>query len=142
MKNTNFEHVHGIAKTLEAIADGNLFKCPECGEWISESDSEYNEQHDIITCCRCGAEFNSEDTDPVSMGDYFSDCLDIMYYSRGRNIDDYAGVRVLVACGGPDIFIDTRKAKVELFWWGEHAEYDLFCAWAIDELFEEFWRWG
>ena len=138
MKNENFNHCLSIAKELEKIAAGELFKCPECGEWISEADVEYNEAHDVITC-KCGAEFNSDDAKPVSMWDYFDDALDITYYSKGRGADDYTGVRVMITFGGPNIYVDTERGKVELYWWNEYASADIFCCDAIDDLFSEWW---
>jgi len=140
MKNENFNHCLSIAKDLEKIAAGELFKCPDCGEWISEADCEYNEAHDIITC-QCGAEINSEDMEPVSMWDCFSDALDIEYYSKGRGAEDYTGVRILVACGGPNIYIDTKRRAVELYWWTEYASAEIWSetAEAIDEIFSEMW---
>lgn len=141
MKNENYEHVKSIAEKIEQIADGELFKCPECGEWISVADCEYNEAHDIIKC-GCGAEFNSEDAEPVTMGDYFEDALDIEYYSKGRGTDDYLGVRIMVACGGPNIWVDTKRCTVELAWWGETASVTLFSAPYVDNYFEELWACG
>lgn len=141
MKNENYDQVLSIAKELEAIAAGRRFKCPECGEWISEAVSEYNEQHDSITCSHCGADFNSDDTEPVSMYDYFEDCLDITYYASGRGINDYQGVRIMIACGGPNIYVDTKRGTVELYWWTESATCDLWrdaCD-AIDDYFSELW---
>jgi len=140
MKNENYEHVKSIAKDIERIANGELFKCPDCGAWIGEKDCEYNEMFDTAKCA-CGAEFSSDDLEPVTMFDYFENCLDVTYYSSGRGADDYQGVRVMVACGGPNIYIDTRRGCVELFWWNEYASADIWsdARDAIDEMFMELW---
>lgn len=138
----NYRHCLSIAKEIERIADGELFICPNCGEWISEEDCSYDEAHDIMTCYHCSEEFNSDDAEPVSMFDYFEDVLDITYYSKGRGADDYIGVRIMVACGGPNIYVDTFSRKVELYWWNETASCDLFACDAIDDYFAELWACG
>ena len=138
MKNENFEHCLSIAKELEKIAAGELFKCPECGEWIAEADCEYNEAHDVITC-ECGADLNSEDLEPVSMWDYFEDALDIDYVINSRK--EYQACRIMIACGGPNIYVNTWDKRVELYWWTESAEANLsyrVCD-EINEYFSELW---
>ena len=48
----------------------------------------------------------------------------------------------MVACGGPNIYIDTASALVKLYWWTEYAEYPLSYSArdAIDEWAEEYWN--
>lgn len=142
MKNENFETCRQIADDLYKIAKGSAFRCPECGEIITEENTTYDEIHDVMTCPHCSAEFNSDDVDPFGILDYFTGALDIEYHSRGRGADDYAGVRIMVAFGGPNIYVDTKRGCVELFWWNEYARCDLWneTRYAIDEIFEEFWR--
>ena len=50
--------------------------------------------------------------------DYLSDVYNITYYVDGDKI--YQGARVMVACGGPNIFIDTYRKSVEGYWWGDN----------------------
>ena len=51
--------------------------------------------------------------------DYLSDVLDIEYVVNSKR--EYLGARVLVAFGGPNIWINTRTNQVEGFWWGDKS---------------------
>jgi hypothetical protein len=55
----------------------------------------------------------------VSAYDYLQDALDIEYVIGSDK--RYLGARVLVAFGGPNIWINTRTKQVEGYWWGESA---------------------
>jgi hypothetical protein len=59
------------------------------------------------------------DNEPMSAYDYLTDALDIEWLC-GRD-KTYLGARVLVAFGGPNIWINTRTNTVEGHWWGESA---------------------
>lgn len=51
------------------------------------------------------------------------DIFDIEY-----SIDDqlnYRGVRIMIACGGPTVYIDSKTGSVDLFWGSEEAHYYL-----------------
>ena len=140
MKNENREHCKYIAEKLDRIVNGELFICPECGEWISDDDGAvYDEMHDAITCQHCNAEFNSDDAEPVSLYDYFDG--DSIYNLEWRldSNKEYKSVSIMVACGGPNIYIDTGSCQVELYWWGDNAEYPISYETrdAIDEFFSE-----
>ena len=141
MKNENFETCKQIGDELEKIVNNEAFKCPDCGGVIYEGNTEYDEAHDTMTCPHCGAEFSSDDATPYSLYEYFASELDVEYYSRGRGADDYVGVRIMVACGGPNIYVDTKRGRVELHWWPETADYflDDDVVAAIDNLYREYW---
>lgn len=64
-------------------------------------------------------ELNADD-EPMSAYDYLSDALDINWILN--NDRTYRGARVLVAFGGPNIFVDTERGIVEGFWWGDYAK--------------------
>lgn len=50
--------------------------------------------------------------------EYLSDALDIEYIiSSDRKT--VLGARILVAFGGPNIWINTRTKQVEGYWWGD-----------------------
>ena len=55
----------------------------------------------------------------VSAYDYLQDALNIEYVIGSDK--RYLGARVLVAFGGPNIWINTRTKQVEGYWWGESA---------------------
>lgn len=134
MENNNRMHCKAIADKLEAIAEGRLYKCPECGEYVEDN----------ILFCECGCQVDligSEDIEPwesVSFYDYFENALDIDYITNSKK--EYKACRIMVAWGGPNIYINTWERKVELYWWTESADFYLSgdtCA-AIDEWAEEY----
>jgi hypothetical protein len=55
--------------------------------------------------------------DIISGMDYISDVLDINWVLNSDR--SYRGARLLVAFGGPNIYIDTVKNTVEGYWWGD-----------------------
>ena len=61
--------------------------------------------------------YEEEDEAYLSAYDYMTDVLDIVHYvDSNRN---YLGTRLLVAHGGPNIWVDTYKGTVEGQWWGD-----------------------
>jgi len=59
------------------------------------------------------------DGEPVSAFDYLQDALDIEYIVNSNRV--YLGARVLVAFGGPNIWINTRTKQVEGYWWQDRC---------------------
>ena len=55
--------------------------------------------------------------DTLGAWDYIKDALDIEYTVNGAK--EYRGASILVAFGGPNITINTKKHQVEAYWWGE-----------------------
>jgi hypothetical protein len=51
--------------------------------------------------------------------DYLQDALDIEYIVSSKR--EFLGARVLVAFGGPNIWINTRTNTVEGAWWSDRA---------------------
>ena len=49
--------------------------------------------------------------------DYLTDALEVVYIVNGQK--EYLGARLLVAYGGPNIYVDTYKGVVEGYWWGD-----------------------
>ena len=66
-----------------------------------------------------GNELNS-DNEPYTAFDYLAEALDIHWILN--NDRTYRGARVLVAFGGPNIWIDTSKNIIEGYWWGDYAK--------------------
>ena len=76
------------------------------------------------------------DIEIADIGDYFDDYYDIDYVVGSDK--KYKACRVLVAFGGPNIYIDTWEKQVQLFWWSDTATADIpynLCE-QIDEFFE------
>jgi hypothetical protein len=59
----------------------------------------------------------SSDDDGPNAFDYLSDALSIEYVVTASK--EYNGAIVLVAFGGPNIWIDTRWKEVRGAWWGD-----------------------
>lgn len=60
---------------------------------------------------------DNNDEDCPNAYDYLCDALDIEYVKDGDG--NYRGAIVLVAFGGPNIWIDTRWKEVRGAWWGD-----------------------
>ena len=79
-----------------------------------------------------------EDGEIQTAFNYLQDVLDFNWVLN--NDRTLKGARLLVAFGGPNIWIDTTKGIVEGFWWGDSfkAEYDTNSEFArdLDEALE------
>lgn len=109
----NTAHCIDIAHELDAIANGGIIRCPICGELVSKP---YIEGESIELDCGCHIDIDDlDDLDEVTMCDYFDNrSLDVKF-----TIDsdfDYVSARIMIAFGGPNIYIDTNNSKVELYW--------------------------
>ena len=83
-----------------------------------------------------GEQIAFEDLEIATIGDYFDDFYDIDYVVGSDK--HYKACRVLVAFGGPNIYIDTWEKEVQLFWWSDTAIADIpvnICD-EIDEFFK------
>lgn len=80
--------------------------------------------------------------DYEEMCDYFQNSYDTKYIINGDH--SYFAVRVMVAGGGPNIYINTWERRVEGYWWFDSAEAVISreaCD-AIDEFFAELYNCG
>ena len=132
----NRQHCKHIAKEAEAYADGAVRRCPDCGEEIRFPDNV----GDKYRCPHCHTVADVGDYEQLSIWDYMNDILDIEY--RCGSDKEYRSCKIMVACGGPNIYIDTASALVKLYWWTEYADYPLSyeARDAIDEWAEEYWN--
>lgn len=92
-------------KQLEVLVN-NIARDIQCGMTYQEAELD----HEAHGC---------EPDDQISGFDYLQDCLDIQYIVTGGS--EYLGARVLVAFGGPNIWINTQSELVEANWWGDYA---------------------
>jgi len=81
----------------------------------SKSDLERNVDH-IIETIESGY-YETEDENGPNGFDYLIDALDFNYIVNSDKT--YKGARILVAFGGPNIWIDTLQKQVEGYWWGK-----------------------
>ena len=129
-KKQNTEHCRHIADTLYNFAHGNMAKCDECGEVFNVLEDDY----DGDRCPHCG-----EVCDPCELDlyDWLEDALDIEYCMSSAGY--MLGARVLVAFGGPSIYVDTRECEVKLYWWTDRASawIDRETCQALDDVLEE-----
>ena len=132
----NTAHCIDIANELDAFASSDMIRCPECGEIIS---LPYEEGEGVELDCGCKVDIGDlDDLDEVNMYDYFEDHMYDIEYTIGGDFD-YRGARVMIACGGPNIYINTNNKRVELYWWGDTAYAALSdrAVDAIDAYFED-----
>lgn len=141
----NREHCKRIAEDLEAYANGDLYRCPECQEVFQLYDPHGEnhwfdeEENEIGKCPHCGhTSTNENDFEPLGLWDYMSDALDFRFLVNSNN--EIIATKILVAFGGPNIWIDTETRAVELYWWTDRASYPISrdVAAAIDEWAEEY----
>ena len=143
----NLEHVQNIVKDMADFAsgsyfiyDGDLFPIDE-SDFCKEEGCTIQQENifgDIHTfyVMPDGEKIFEGDLEIATIGDYFNDFYDVDYIVGSDK--KYKACRVLVAFGGPNIYIDTWDGQVQLEWWGEHAETEIptsVCS-AIDEFFE------
>lgn len=131
----NWEHCKRIAEDLEAYANGEMYRCPECGE-IHRVPEHIGDKY---KCPSCGAVVDIDDMEQLGIYDFLEDVYDIEY--RCGSDKEYRSVRIMVACGGPNIYIDTARKAVLLYWWTDSACYYLSdsAVNAVDEWAEEYW---
>jgi len=81
----------------------------------------------------------NSDGEQMSAFDYLQDALDIEYVVNSKG--EYLGARVLVAFGGPNIWVNTRTKTVEGAWWSEafNMRYHQDNI-GLDDALEELWN--
>ena len=133
----NRAHCEHIAREIDAYANGELKRCPECGE-IHHRD--WDNIADTFKCPECGNVGSVDDWETLSLWEFFDDAYDIEYRCDSRK--EYRSVRIMVACGGPNIYIDTASKSVDLYWWTERASYPISygAAEIIDDWAAEYWE--
>lgn len=135
----NWEHCKDISEDIDNYISDNVRRCPECGEIITR---DWDDVGDCFKCPHCEAVTDPDDWEAQTLYDYLSDALDIEYTVSGKGPDDYKGVRITVAWGGPNIYLDTMEKAVLLYWWTDHAKYYLSNAAvdALDDWAREYWE--
>jgi len=112
------------------------------------SNDLQNHVKHIVDTIQNGLESIEREVDgqyPMDGLEYLSDALDIEYIvgsNRDNNNErELLGARILVAFGGPNIWINTRTKQVEGYWWGDSCtmSYDN-DAFDLDDAIETLWR--
>ena len=99
--------------------------CLQIAEYLADP---YQDQYNDDGC------LNEEGETPTAY-DYLQDVYNIEYYVDSNK--EYLGARLLVAFGGPNIYVDTRYKKVEGHWWGDYAEVSFDDELGLDEACSE-----
>lgn len=144
----NREHCKSIALDLEAYVNGEMYRCPKCGEIFNlyevgnyETADEAADGIEKANCPHCDhvSEFYN-DFEPLSIWDYLEDALDFRFLLGSDK--SVIAVKVLIAYGGPNIWIDTETGSVNLYWWTDRASYPISSdvAAALDEWAEEYFN--
>lgn len=154
----NLAHVKGIAETLEAYIAGDIYRDDDGNTWSICDDGDSYQSENVMNdvwkydetaehWTRTNGETSendpAEDWEQCDIWQYFED-TDIYNteYRVSSPHDDPDSVCIMVACGGPNIYIDTKSAAVELYWWNDRASYPISrdAAAAVDEYFTELWH--
>lgn len=55
---------------------------------------------------------------------------------------DFRGARAMIACGGPNVYIDSKAGAVDLYWGSDEAHWYLSadCKKDVDSYFEEMYQ--
>ena len=143
MNNENYEHCKAIAEKLEQVANGDYFMYDgsfypiDTDDFSEVNNCKYDDENELYIMPD-GYELCEGDVYPVSLLDWLSDNeYDIEYTIGGDK--EYRSVRIMIACGGPNIYINTKSGDVELYWWNESARYPMSSDVVnmIDSIYEE-----
>ena len=137
----NKKMVQAIVEDMKKYASGDYFIyngelypidtaefCKKDGCTIRQ-EKVFDEIH-IFYVMSDGEAISEGDIEIADIGDYFDDFYDVDYVVGSDK--KFKACRVLVAFGGPNIYIDTWEQQVQLEWWGKHAE-----AYIPDDLCEQ-----
>ena len=80
-----------------------------------QCEIQLRDQVDSIVNAIETGQYDTDCEDGCSASDYLENCLDIEFTISSRG--EYIGARILVAFGGPSIWINTRHNQVEGYWW-------------------------
>jgi hypothetical protein len=84
-----------------------------------------------------GNEVN-EDGEPLSAFDYLQDVFDIQYVIGSDKT--FIAARVLVAFGGPNIWINTLTHEIEGYWWGDSCRVSFQDSVGLNDALEELYN--
>lgn len=114
---TDKELLQRVRRIAEEITSGKLEK------------ENYNAYHDLT-------DEEKEDFEPNGY-DYLENVYD-MKFIVGRD-KSYYGAELMVAGGGPNIYVDTREMRVEGYWGGDRATWNFIDNIGLDDACEEYW---
>jgi hypothetical protein len=131
--NTHDLHCKELAETLEKYASGDYFLFdadlypidPEDDFWTTSENYSFSLDDDGYYYYYINDEkIEESEAEAASIYDYFEDDIYNINYILDSN-KELEAVRVMIACGGPNIYINTWDKQVELFWWTESGKWYL-----------------
>ena len=143
MNNENYECCKAIADNLEKVASGDYFMYDgglypiDTKDFSEVKGYRYDEENDMYIMAD-GEELFAGDVYPVGILEWLGDGVYDVEYTIGSD-KEYRSVKLMVACGGPNIYLNTRTKDVELYWWSESARYPMSSDVVnmIDSIYEE-----
>ena len=114
----NRQMCKAISDELDAYVDGYMYRDDDGN--VHDISDELDDLDDV-----------SEDWEQLGVYDWADDVLDIEYLIGSDG--ELKASKWCVCTGGPGIWCDTETRRVELYWWGERASYEMSKR-AIDEL--------
>lgn len=139
----NYEQCKYIAENLEKVASGDYFMYDgelfpiDTEEFSEVKGCRYDEENDVYIMPD-GEELYEGDVYPVDILEWLGDNVYDIEYTIGSG-KEYRSARIMIACGGPNIYLNTRTKDVELYWWSESARYPMSSDVVnmIDSIYEE-----
>lgn len=130
------ERCKAIAEEINAYSDGNMYRCPECGEMVEMPETV----GDKFKCYHCYEVNDVDDFEQLYISDYLDDILDIDF--TVNRYKEYQSCLICIGWGGPNIYIDTEDAYIKLYWGSTREQYPIRYATRddIDEWAEEYYN--
>lgn len=113
------ERCERIAEEINAYHNGNMYRCPECGEIVEMT----NDVGDKFRCYHCHETNEVNDFEQLSIYDYLDDILDIDF--TVNRYKEYQSCSICIGWGGPNIYIDTDDAYIKLYWGSTREQYPI-----------------
>jgi hypothetical protein len=104
----------------------NIAEQINCGMTYQEAELDHEEA-------------GADPGDQISAFDWLQRALDIQYIVTGAG--EYLGARILVAFGGPNIWVNTQTATVSGYWYGDRCEASFWVdELGLDDALAELWE--
>ena len=141
LKPEHDEYCKKIVNQLEAVVNGVMIECPHCGNYTGKRNY-YDSDYETCVCEHCGETIeDAADADEISVYDYLADRIFDMACTVSLEYNGLTlrGCKVMIACGGPNVYLNTNSGDVELFWWNEQGRYPMSgdVVEAVDEFARE-----
>jgi hypothetical protein len=134
MTDTNkqlIDQVQHIVRTLEnpptVTSEDPTLTTEDAGWAYDENEETWRDAN--------GSELPDDYVQDMSGFDYLSDVLDVEW--RVGSDKTYRSAKILVAFGGPNVWIDTDSEKVIGAWWGDYYEESYTDNMGLNEACEE-----